>query len=100
MSNAIDTYTVYILRCNDGQFYTGITNDIERRLQEHQTGYNPKAYTFKRRPVELVFTEHFNDPVSAIAFEKQLKGWRRQKKEALIRGDWASLPELSERYKP
>jgi putative endonuclease len=54
-------YHVYILQCSDGSFYTGITNDIERRLIEHESGENKNSYTFKRRPVTLVFNEVFND---------------------------------------
>ncbi len=98
MHAAIENYTVYMLRCSDGSYYTGITNDIERRFHEHENGYNNTGYTFKRRPLLLVFTEHFSDPGDAIAFEKQIKGWRREKKEALINGDWNKLPELSKRY--
>lgn len=99
MSSAVANYTVYILLCSDGSLYTGITNDIERRLHEHESGFNPESFTFKRRPLKLVFTENFNDPSDAIAFEKQIKGWRRDKKQALINGEWARLPELSKRYK-
>jgi len=88
-------YFVYILQCRDNSYYTGVTNNIERRLFDHQQGIDPKAYTFKRRPVQLVFYETFNDINQAIAFEKQVKGWRRAKKEAIIRGDWELLPELS-----
>lgn len=88
-------YHVYILLCSDGSYYTGITNNIERRLIEHQSGENINCYTFKRRPVKLVFNEVFNDVNQAIAFEKQVKGWRRSKKEAIINGDWDLLPELS-----
>jgi putative endonuclease len=88
-------YHVYILFCSDGSYYTGITNDIERRLSEHQIGENTGCYTYKRRPVTLVFNEVFSDATSAIAFEKQVKGWRRAKKEAIIKGDWHLLPELS-----
>lgn len=89
---------VYILLCADGAYYTGVTNDLDRRLEEHQSGFNPIAYTYKRRPVKLVFFEWFPDADQAIAFEKQVKGWRREKKEALIRRDWAALPELSKNY--
>jgi putative endonuclease len=89
---------VYILLCADDAYYTGVTNDLDRRLQEHQEGLNPKAYTYKRRPVQLVFHEWFPDADQAIAFEKQVKGWRREKKEALIRRDWSALPELSKSY--
>lgn len=88
-------YHVYILKCSDGSYYTGITNNIERRLIEHQSGENPACYTFKRRPLELVFNEVFNDVNQAIAFEKQVKGWRREKKEAIINGEWDLLPELA-----
>lgn len=88
-------YFVYILRCRDNSYYTGVTNNVEGRLFDHQQGIDPKAYTFKRMPVKLVFYEMFNDINQAIAFEKQVKGWRREKKEAIIRGDWELLPELS-----
>ena len=89
------TYTVYILLCADNSYYTGVTNDIERRFAEHQTGENPKAYTHKRRPLKLVFCEHFYDVDQAIAFEKQLKGWSRAKKEAYMREDWSALKKLA-----
>ena len=89
---------VYILRCADGAYYTGVTNDVDRRLQEHQSGTNPKAYTYKRRPLKMVFYEWFPTAEQAIDFEKQVKGWRREKKEALIRRDWEALPELSVSY--
>ena len=88
-------YFVYILLCSDNSYYTGVTNDLERRLYEHQNGTDPKSYTFKRRPLKMVFSEIFNDVNQAIAFEKQVKGWRRAKKEAIINGDWHLLPELS-----
>ncbi|GAC1309640.1 MAG: GIY-YIG nuclease family protein [Mucilaginibacter sp.] len=90
-------YFVYILLCSDNSYYTGITNDIERRLYEHESGLDPGSYTCKRRPVKLVFQETFTEVVQAIAFEKQIKGWKRRKKEAMINGDWDLLPELSKR---
>ena len=77
-------YFVYILLCRDNSYYTGITNNLESRLCDHQNGTDPKSYTFKRRPVTMVFHEMFNDVNQAIAFEKQVKGWRRAKKEAII----------------
>ncbi|EHQ28675.1 GIY-YIG nuclease family protein [Mucilaginibacter paludis] len=89
------TYYVYILLCNDGSYYTGVTNNIELRLDQHQSGIDPKAFTYKRRPVKLVFSQIFQDINFAIDFEKQVKGWRREKKEAIINGDWDKLPELS-----
>jgi putative endonuclease len=91
-------YFVYILLCSDNSYYTGVTNNLERRLYEHESGHDPKSYTFKRRPLKLVFQEIFNDINQAIAFEKQVKGWKRSKKEAIINGDWHLLPELSKRH--
>ena len=87
---------VYILKCVGNSYYTGITNNQERRFNEHQSGLHPKAYTFKRRPVELVFYTDFPDPRQAIAFEKQVKGWSRKKKEAIINGNWDRLKSLAE----
>jgi putative endonuclease len=88
-------YFVYILLCNDNSYYTGITNDLERRMFEHENGTDPASYISKRRPVKLVFYENFPDPVQAISFEKQVKGWSRAKKAAIINGNWDLLPELS-----
>ena len=90
------TYFVYILKCSDNSYYTGITNDLERRLAEHHEGLNKSAYTHHRRPVKLVFTTDFNDVNQAFVFEKQVKGWNRKKKEALIYEQWEMLPELAE----
>ncbi len=89
-------YYVYILKCSDNSYYTGITNNVERRFAEHQSGLNPDCYTFSRRPLELVFAEYFTSPKQAIAFEKQVKGWTRAKKEALIAGDWNKIKTLSQ----
>ena len=94
------TYHVYILLCSDGSYYTGVTNDLDVWLMQHEQGTDPKAYTYKRRLLKLVFNEVFNDIDQAIAFEKQVKGWRREKKEAVIKGDWEKLPELSKNYTP
>ena len=88
-------YSVYILKCSDGTYYTGITNDIDRRLYEHQNGINLTCYTYKRRPLVLVFCENFPDVNQAIEFEKQIKGWSRKKKEAIINDNWEKLKELS-----
>ena len=89
--------TVYILRCADGSYYTGLTKqNIEARLWEHNEGIYD-SYTKKRRPVELVFTETYDRIVDAIARERQVKGWSRAKKEALIALNYEGLPELSRR---
>ena len=89
------TYYVYILKCSDNSYYTGVSNDMERRLMEHNAGLNKKCYTYSRRPLEMVFITEFNDINKAIAFEKQVKGWSRKKKEAIINNRWEDLPELS-----
>ena len=91
----MNKYTVYILQCSDGSYYTGVTNDVNRRVQEHNDGLNPGCYTFSRRPLKLVFQQDFHFIEQAIAFEKQLKGWNRKKKEALISGDIDLLKRLS-----
>jgi putative endonuclease len=80
-------YSVYILKCADSTLYTGITNELYRRLDEHENGRNPQCYTFNRRPAQLVFHQDFHFVQQAIAFEKQVKGWSRKKKEALIAGE-------------
>ncbi|MFN8287592.1 MAG: GIY-YIG nuclease family protein [Chitinophagales bacterium] len=88
-------YFVYIVQCADGTYYTGVTNDLERRLVEHNTGDNVKSYTYNRRPVVLKHYDHFMDINQAIAWEKQVKGWSRKKKEALFRNNWNDLIALS-----
>ena len=88
-------YYVYMLRCADGSFYVGVTNDLERRVAEHNLGIAATSYTHTRRPVTLVHASAFREVVQAIAWEKQLKGWRRAKKEALIRGDWEAIRALA-----
>ncbi|MCF6212441.1 MAG: GIY-YIG nuclease family protein [Flavobacteriaceae bacterium] len=89
-------YYVYILECSDKSYYTGITNNIERRLVEHKLGLQKDSYTFVRRPLKLVFCTDFLDPNQAIAFEKQVKGWTRAKKEAIINDNWDKLKALAE----
>lgn len=91
----IYNYWVYIVRCKDGKYYTGVTNDLDRRLQEHNGGINSKCYTYERRPVVLMYEEHFHDINQAIAWEKQLKGWSRKKKEALFRRDVEEIKRLA-----
>ncbi len=89
-------YYVYILRCKDDSLYTGITNDLDRRLNEHNDGKLTNAYTFSRRPVIMVFYQEFTEPKQAIFFEKKLKKWSKVKKEALIKGDFDMLQTLAE----
>jgi len=84
---------VYMLKCADGSYYTGSTNDLERRLWEHKTGFI-KGYTSERLPVELVWSADFPNEHEAFLFERQIKGWSRAKKQALIRGDWNGVHQV------
>jgi len=88
---------VSILECSDGTYYTGVTNNITRRLDEHQTGKNEEAYTFSRRPVNLVYSEEIFGPLKAISREKQIKRWSYRKKEALIEGRFDDLKKLAKK---
>src|SRR5215217_7854793 len=91
-------YYVYIVVCSDGAYYTGVTNDLERRIQQHNDGENMSCFTYARRPVVLRYTEHFQNIKAAIAYEKQLKGWSRKKKEALFINDIEALKRLATSY--
>ena len=87
-------YFVYIVKCSDESYYTGVTSNLEQRINEHNYGIF-KGYTSKQLPVTLVFSNRFSDVREAIRAEKQIKGWSRAKKEALIEGDFDSLVALS-----
>ena len=89
---------VYILQCSDGTYYTGSTIDLDKRIKEHQSGFGAN-HTKKRLPVELVYFEKFQDIKEAFHREKQIQGWSRKKKEALIRENCDALPILSQRKK-
>ncbi len=88
---------MYILECNDGTYYTGSTKDLVRRLSEHMRGEGAN-YTKKRLPVKLVYFEIYRRIDWAFYREKQVQGWRREKKEALILRHPEWLPELAECY--
>jgi len=90
-------FFVYILHCSDGAYYVGSHRgeDVENRVNEHNEGLDPKAYTYNRRPVELMWCEDFDDPADMVAVERRLKGWSRAKKEAYIRGDLQTLRSLA-----
>ncbi|WP_421699859.1 GIY-YIG nuclease family protein [Ancylobacter sp.] len=82
---------VYMLHCADGSNYIGSTSGpLEKRLAEHQDG-SYRGYTFRRRPVALVWSEAFERITDAISAERQIKGWSRIKKDALVRGDWDTI---------
>jgi len=89
---------VYMLRCADDSFYVGSATggDLTLRIAQHQAG-TFEGYTSLRRPVELVWSEYFDRVTDAIAAERKIKGWSRAKKQALIRGDWSRVKQLSKR---
>jgi len=89
---------MYILECSDGSYYTGSTNNLELRLQQHQSGIGAN-HTKKRLPVSLVYYEEYQRVDEAFYREKQVQGWSRKKKEALINGQSELLPELAIAYR-
>ena len=96
-SEKMKNYYVYILKCSDTTYYTGLTSNLSKRVEEHQTGIHRGSYTFWRRPVHLVFYAEFNVAAIAINTEKQIKNWPRSKKEALINGEFFKLPSLAKK---
>ena len=88
-------FWVYILRCADDSYYTGHTDNIEARIGLHQSG-ECDGYTASRVPVELVWSQECTTRVEALSAERQIKGWNRKKKEALMRGDWAEVSRLAQ----
>ena len=89
-------YFVYILRCVDDSLYVGLTQNLNTRLKAHNDGRGA-AYTFKRRPVSLVYWEKFERESQAVEREGQLKRWSHAKKQALIEGEVVRLKQLSQR---
>jgi len=88
------SFWAYMLRCADGSYYVGHTDDLERRLGMHADGV-VAGYTSTRRPVTLVWSQAFASRAEALAAERQIKGWGRAKKEALIRDDWREIQRLA-----
>jgi tRNA/rRNA methyltransferase len=87
-------YHTYLLRCSDGKYYVGHTDNLEQRIAQHQSGESA-GFTQTRRPVQLIWAEQFSDREQAFAVERQLKGWGRAKKEALVAGDWDAVRALA-----
>ena len=83
-------FWVYVLRCADGKYYTGQTDDLDRRFAEHQVG-GYCDFTSRRLPVTLVWSQEMQTRIEALEAERRIKSWSRAKKDALIRGDWATL---------
>jgi putative endonuclease len=88
-------FGVYILRCADGSYYTGRTDDLERRMAQYKAG-ECSGYTATRLPVECVWSQETATREEALSAERQIKGWSRLKKEAMIRGDWAEVSRLAQ----
>ena len=89
-------FYIYILRCRDGSYYTGHTDNLEKRLDDHYVG-KTKCYTSTRRPVKLIYVAEFATRSEAISAEKQIKGWSKAKKQALINENYELLQKLSKR---
>jgi len=89
------SFWMYILRCSDGSYYTGHTDDLEARLDVHVTGRIQSCYTCSRRPLNLVYSQEFATREEALAVERQVKGRGRRKKEAMIAGNWLEVSRLA-----
>ena len=92
----MNDFYVYILKCNDGFYYTGHTDNIEQRMSEHHLNQF-KCYTSSRLPVKILFMQIFGTRDEAFNAERQIKKWSRQKKEALIAGDWQKISFLAKK---
>jgi predicted GIY-YIG superfamily endonuclease len=92
----MEPFYVYIVQCADNSYYTGHTDDIEKRIAEHNA-QTYRCYTSTRLPIKLVFLQDFESRDQAFACERQIKKWRREKKEALIAQNWDKLKLLSKK---
>ncbi|MDH6180064.1 putative endonuclease [Microbacteriaceae bacterium SG_E_30_P1] len=96
MANTLLVAFMYILRCADGSYYVGSTRNLDHRMQQHSLGA-VEGYTSRRLPAELVVVEEYEKIGDAYAREKQVQGWGRAKREALIASHYDDLPRLSRR---
>jgi putative endonuclease len=87
-------FWVYILRCADDSYYIGHTDNLEQRIAQHHSG-EYTGYTSTRHPLQYVWSQEFDSREAALAAERQIKGWSRKKKEAMMRGDWAEVSRLA-----
>jgi putative endonuclease len=87
-------FWTYMLRCGDGRYYTGHTDDLEQRIGQHQSGRG-SDFTRRRPPVSLVWSETFSSRIEALEAERIVGGWSRAKKEALIAGDWSLVSHFA-----
>jgi len=88
------SFWTYMLKCADGSYYVGHTDDLESRMSAHHAGV-PSCYTTRRRPLLLVWSQDFGTREEALAAERQINGWSRKKKEALVRHDWSEIRRLA-----
>ncbi len=88
-------FYIYILKCSDGSFYTGHTESLDKRISQHQQAYFSNCYTANRLPCELVYQASFDSRKQSLFIERQIRGWSRQKKRALINDDWIEIARLS-----
>ena len=88
-------FYVYILKCKNNEYYVGYTDNIDQRLSEHHLGSVSNCYTKSRRPLELMFLQVFDTRDAAFHAERQIKGWSRAKKEALIESNWEKIKKLN-----
>ena len=91
----MNEFYVYILECSDGSYYTGHTDDIDARISAHELGLFVNCYTYMRRPIKVLYVSQFPTRDEAFDAERQIKGWTRKKKRALINGDFELLKYLS-----
>jgi len=87
-------FWVYMLRCSNGAYYVGHTDNLEKRLSEHHEGASD-SYTSRLRPVDLIWSDEFPSRYEALVRERQIKGWSRAKKEALINENWDEISRLA-----
>ena len=90
-----DFFWLYILKCADRSYYTGHTDSLEVRLAHHESGAISNCYTATRLPVALVYSAAFSSREEALSAKRQVKGWSRRKKEAMMRGDWQMVSSLA-----
>ncbi|WP_104733833.1 GIY-YIG nuclease family protein [Hanstruepera ponticola] len=92
----MNLYYVYLLICSDGLTCTGVINNLSRRMEEHDKGLNKTCFTYKRRPLKLIFNQEFKDVEQAIFFEKKIKKWSAKKKLALANKEYDLLQLLAQ----
>jgi putative endonuclease len=93
------SFWVYIVRCADNSYYTGHTDNLEKRLAAHKSG-EIEGYTATRLPIRVLFSEEFSTRQEALERERQIKGWTREKKAALVRGEWKEVSRLARSKNP